>query len=382
MKEARDTAVPNGPVQTTNQSGESADVQSYTWREYERTPTDGQACIVDRAGDIIWTNASWHRNGSPLPIPLKIGGNYGEICRANRTTIANAAMLETAVESLLDSSSEHFDLEVHCISSDGATSGTGPHHHHHCLVRGPAIASDRRVILFHEDVTQSRIANAELHASEERYREFFEAAPDAVFLLSGSPEDTGRVLDANNKAAEDHGYTRDELLGMYIGDLDVHEDAALVKQRVATLFKNGSIAFQVRHRRRDGSEFPVEVTACVASIGGNPIILSFNRDVSERQDYEDALRENKLHIDLAVRASQVGFWHWNLCDNTVIFSPEWKAQIGYEPHEIEDNFEEWRSRVHPDDLESAMRAVNNHIDGVSAEYTTEFRFQHKDGSYR
>ena len=382
MKQARDSAYVNNTVQTTDQSGTDADARGQSWRDYERVPTDGQACILDREGTIVWTNASWHRNGSPLPIPLEVGCNYGATCQESRSSILNSAMLESALDGLLDSSTEHFDVEVHCVSKDHSPSGSGADHH--CLVRGQAFPGEggRRVILFHEDVTESRLANAELHASEERYREFFAAAPDAVFLLSGSPEDLGRILDANNKAAEDHGYTRDELLGMSIGDLDVDEDAALVKQRVATLLEQGSLSFPARHRRRDGSEFPVEVSARVATIGGKPCLISFNRDVSERQEYENALRENKLQIDLAARASQVGFWHWNLCDNSVMFSPEWKAQIGYEPHEIEDNFEEWRCRVHPDDLDSAMRAVNNHIDGVTAEYTTEFRFQHKDGSYR
>lgn len=348
--------------------------------EHDRAPTDGQACILDGSGEVIWTNESWRRNGSPLPMALTIGGNYCTACRENRSSIVDASNLEAALENLLESTTEYFDLEIACIAPK-ANSSKRPYS---CLIRAQAIAIDgkRCVMLSHEDVTAARLANAALHASEDRYRQFFEAAPDAVFLLSGSPEDAGRILDANTKAAESHGYTRDELLTMSIGDLDVQEDAQLVKQRIASLFETGSITFKVTHRRRDGSEFPVEVSARTATVGGKPCIVAFNRDISERQNFEDALRENKLRIDLAARASHVGFWHWDLGDNSVIFSPEWKAQIGFEPHEIEDDFEEWRSRVHPDDLESAMLAVNNHIAGNTADYLTEFRFQHRDGSYR
>ncbi len=340
--------------------------------------TDGQSCILDEVGGIVWTNESWRRNGSPLPIALTIGDNYCTTCRENRSSIADAAELETALEHLLGAATEHFNLEIACI----ATEANSTPRHYRCLIRAQAIAIDdkRCVILNHEDVTDARLAIEALQASEERHSQFFKAAPDAVFLLSGLPEDAGRILDANTKAATTHGYTHEELLTMSIGDLETPKDAELVKQRIRSLLDKGSLTFKATHRRRDGSEFPVEISARTTTVSGKPCIISFNRDTSERRQFEDTIRENKVHIDLAARASQVGFWHWDLRANSVSFSPEWKAQIGYEPHEIKDDFEEWRSRVHPDDLEAAMLAINNHLE-KDADYTSEFRFRHKDGSY-
>ncbi|MFT4844269.1 MAG: PAS domain S-box-containing protein, partial [Candidatus Azotimanducaceae bacterium] len=300
---------PTIPVQSYEIIDGSMSFPSPSNLEHDRAPTDGQACILDGSGEVIWTNESWRRNESPLPMALTIGGNYCTACSENRSSIVDASKLEAALENLLESTTEYFDLEIACIAPK-ANSSKRPYS---CLIRAQAIAIDgkRCVMLSHEDVTAARLANAALHASEDRYRQFFEAAPDAVFLLSGSPEDAGRILDANTKAAESHGYTRDELLTMSIGDLDVQEDAQLVKQRVASLFEKGSITFKVTHRRRDGSEFPVEVSARTTTVGGKPCIVAFNRDISERQDFEDALRENKLRIDLAARASHVGFWHWD-----------------------------------------------------------------------
>tara|TARA_R110002096_G_scaffold5514_17_gene25836 strand:- start:1762 stop:4107 length:2346 start_codon:yes stop_codon:yes gene_type:complete len=351
--------------------------------DHDHVATNGQACMLDSAGKIVWTNDAWRHNGSPLPIPLDVGDNYHTACQGVRTAIADASKLVAALENLLSSNAEHFSLEV-CWHPKDASAPTRDNTPGHCLIRAHAITIDgsRRFMICHEDVSEARTATAALYASEERYRQFFEASPDAVFLLSSSPEDTGRILDANTNAAVIHGYTRDELLTMSIADLDVGEDAELVKQRIASLFAKGSIAFTATHRRRDGSQFPVEVTARTVTVGGQPCIISFHRDTSERREFEHAMRENKMRIDLAARASRVGFWHWDLHDNTVIFSPEWKAQIGYAPDEIEDDFEEWRNRVHPDDLERAMLAVNNHISGKADDYVTEFRFRHRDGSYR
>ncbi|MBK8129209.1 MAG: PAS domain-containing protein [bacterium] len=58
---------------------------------------------------------------------------------------------------------------------------------------------------------------------------------------------------------------------------------------------------------------------------------------------------------MAVHAANVGLWDWDLRANKVRFSREWKAQIGYEEHEIIDDFSEWQSRIHPDDREKPQR---------------------------
>ena len=69
------------------------------------------------------------------------------------------------------------------------------------------------------------------------------------------------------------------------------------------------------------------------------------------------------------------------CTNRVYYSREWKAQVGYDEHEIGDGYEEWASRVHPEDLDRMVRAVRATIEH-RAEFAQEFRFRHRDGSWR
>lgn len=97
---------------------------------------------------------------------------------------------------------------------------------------------------------------------------------------------------------------------------------------------------------------------------------------------EQALREAMLRQVAAVRGGQVGLWDWDLKTDRVHYSAEWKQQIGYEDHEVGDTFDEWRNRVHPDDLESTLRYVKTMIAEARSNYQTEFRFRHRDGSYR
>jgi PAS domain S-box-containing protein len=93
------------------------------------------------------------------------------------------------------------------------------------------------------------------------------------------------------------------------------------------------------------------------------------------------LREALLRQEQAIRAGGVGFWDWDLTSNKVVYSSEWKRQIGYADDELSDSLEEWKNRVHPDDLEPASSFIKIQIEGSVTQYHLEYRFQHRSGSY-
>ena len=105
-------------------------------------------------------------------------------------------------------------------------------------------------------------------------------------------------------------------------------------------------------------------------------------DVTERRRAEAALREALEREHQAVSAGDVGLWDWDLRSNRVRYSQEWKRQIGYADDEISDDFTEWQTRVHPDDLDRSLNAVQAFLASARLKYEIEFRFRHKDGSYR
>lgn len=86
-------------------------------------------------------------------------------------------------------------------------------------------------------------------------------------------------------------------------------------------------------------------------------------------------------LNVALRSANIGIWDWDLLTNKVYYSPEWKRQIGYEVNEISDDFSEWLSRVHPDDVERCLSTINEYIKNPWPDYNLEFRFRHRNGSY-
>lgn len=77
-----------------------------------------------------------------------------------------------------------------------------------------------------------------------------------------------------------------------------------------------------------------------------------------------------------------GVWDWNIAKGKVVFSAQWKAMLGFRPEEIGGGFNEWKRRLHPDDLPAVMARVVEHFEGRSPVYFNEFRMRCKDGSWK
>jgi PAS domain S-box-containing protein len=144
----------------------------------------------------------------------------------------------------------------------------------------PIAAARRRKLL-------ERDRQARLEESEHRYRTLFESASDAIFIHA--PE--GPFLEVNGVAKERLGYTRDEFLHMTPMDIDSSEYASLVSERVAELQREGRLVFETEHVRRDGTLVPTEICSRMIEYDGRPAVLSIARDLSERKQAQEALRQ-------------------------------------------------------------------------------------------
>ena len=106
-----------------------------------------------------------------------------------------------------------------------------------------------------QDISQRKRLEEALRESEKRFRTFVDHATDAFFLL----DDRHVVLDVNRQACQSLGYTRDELVGMTPPDFDPDVTPANIEEINRKLNAGETVAFESRHRRKDGTVFPVEV---------------------------------------------------------------------------------------------------------------------------
>ncbi|MEA5601997.1 PAS domain S-box protein [Nostoc sp. UHCC 0252] len=106
------------------------------------------------------------------------------------------------------------------------------------------------------------------------------------------------------------------------------------------------------------------------------------KEITERIQTEEVLRESKQRWQLALRGNNDGIWDWNVKSNEVFFSARWKEMLGYEDHEISNYLNERVTRVHPDDLDGVRQAIEDHFAQKTPFYITEHRVLCKDGTYK
>ena len=137
------------------------------------------------------------------------------------------------------------------------------------------------------DITDRKRAEEELRDSESQFRSLFEQTGDYILVLELQPDGPPVIVDANEAAIEKHGFSRDEFIGKPISDLDDELNRQLVAERVNRLVAGEHIVFETTHARKDGSVFPVEVSAKLLDVGEGPSrIISIERDITERNRIE------------------------------------------------------------------------------------------------
>jgi two-component system sensor histidine kinase AtoS len=135
----------------------------------------------------------------------------------------------------------------------------------------------------------------EVSENESRYRLLFESAGDAIFILDAEGENAGRIVSANRAAAAMHGYSVEELLSMNIRDVDAPDAAAKFVERIEQALKGDWITAQIEHVKKDGTVFPVEISAGMFEFNDHKYILAIDRDLTERHRAAEMLQRT-IHL--------------------------------------------------------------------------------------
>ncbi|MGE0020893.1 MAG: PAS domain S-box protein [Draconibacterium sp.] len=105
-------------------------------------------------------------------------------------------------------------------------------------------------------------------------------------------------------------------------------------------------------------------------------------EITEHKKAELALLASEQRFAHVIDATEQGIWDWNIETNEVFYSEQWKKMIGYSDDELKNEFSTWVDHLHPDERESNIQSVENYLKNPTEHFLLEFRFRHKDGSYR
>jgi PAS domain S-box-containing protein len=201
---------------------------------------------------------------------------------------------------------------------------------------------------------------------------------EAAFLI----DDRGRFHYANEEACRILGYTRAELLGLGVSDIDPEFPVERWSDHWRELKAQRSLSFESRHRTRDGRTFPVEISANYFEYGGRGYNLGLVRDITERKRAQEALRRSEAYLSEAQRLAHTGSWAWSPATlQSLYWSEEMFRIFGLNPQEGVPSTETFWQRIHPEDLgrtrELLLRAAAGNM-----EYTHDHRIVLPDGTVK
>ncbi|SEG67950.1 GGDEF domain-containing protein [Marinobacterium lutimaris] len=214
----------------------------------------------------------------------------------------------------------------------------------------------------------------------EFFYQMYRHISDAVYLID--PE-TSNIIDANAAGCAALGMSRQEVVSE--SAMTLNKDVLGLEQWneiSAEIQRKGSFLFMGRHRRKDGSDYPVEILTDCIEYEGRSVFVSVARDLSGFERHRDYLLENEHLRTLFLNESSDGLWDWNLEDSSLFLSPQWFRIMGYGPHEIENpTVETWSNAIHPDDVKRVMDAMESHLSGESARYEVKYRLRNRNGNF-
>jgi PAS domain S-box-containing protein len=166
------------------------------------------------------------------------------------------------------------------------------------VLRMPVVDLNGRIIgtqgiIF--DISERKRAEEALREREQLFQGLFNASPDAIVLIDPNhPDISWPIVDCNEASCRMNGYSRQEMIGQSIDMLNITE--GLSRERIEyfdNLKREGIIHIETTHRHKDGHSFPVEVSTSIITIGGHEMVLGIDRDITERKNTEERIKESE-----------------------------------------------------------------------------------------
>ncbi|MBX6311618.1 MAG: PAS domain S-box protein [Isosphaeraceae bacterium] len=186
--------------------------------------------------------------------------------------------------------------------------------------------------LFRRDAVRRRRAAEAEHASEARKAAMLESALDAIITI----DHEGRVLEFNPAAERTFGYAREQVIGRELAELiippalrDRHREG--LKRYLAT--GEGPILgrrLELTAQRADGTEIPIELSITRLPAEGPPVFSGFLRDITERKQAEEALRQGEERIRMLLDSSSEGIYGIDTHGRCTFANPACARLLGFE----------------------------------------------------
>lgn len=240
---------------------------------------------------------------------------------------------------------------------------------------------ERREIDMRRSIEQSEHAIDDLRVrvrdAEAQYRFLYERFPLAACVYD---RETLDILEVNQAAIEQYGYSREEFLALRAPALlaEGHEDD------VRTAIKDGGDARAERvwkHRRRDGSLMHATVFASDVVFLDRPARLALALDVTDRVRSEADRERSEARFQMVTRATSDAVWDWDIESGALWWNEGFRVHYGWDWQGHAATIDQWTDLIHPDDRPAARGSLDAAAASDAADWQASYRMLRADGSY-
>ena len=237
------------------------------------------------------------------------------------------------------------------------------------------------ILLVTRDIDAQKQMEHSLLESQEHFRALAENSPDVimrfdrqhrhVYVNSAVVGQTGlEISDFVNRSHREMGIFPEDKVKIWEKALD----------QVFSSGKPHTIVFDIALGDRTTS-YEWRLYPEIGTSDSIQSVIGVARDITESMDSEVALKQSEERLNLALQATELGLWDWNVVTNEVYLSPIWLSMLGYGPDELPQELDTWTSLLHPDDVDETVKTVQDSIKNREASFDIEFRLKQKNGTY-
>ncbi len=237
------------------------------------------------------------------------------------------------------------------------------------------------ILLVTRDIDDQKKMEQSLIDSQEHFRALAENSPDVIMRFDRKL----RHVYVNKAAVDQTGIEVKDFISKSHREMDRFPEHNIQQWEEALnlVFKTGkpaTIVFDLTLENRTTS-YEWRLYPEIGTSEAIESVIGVARDITENKDSQVALKQSEERLNLALQATKLGMWDWNLVTNKVYLSPIWFSMLGYGPDELPQELDTWTSLQHPDDLEQSMKTIQDVIKNRKESFDIVFRLRQKSGAY-
>jgi PAS domain S-box-containing protein len=212
-----------------------------------------------------------------------------------------------------------------------------------------------------------------------QFEHLFNEYPIPMWIYEKS---TMRFLSVNDAAAQKYGYSRNEFMELTLKDIRNKEDIPLLMENAAERCNGTEYRGIWRHRKKDGTNFFVEIYSLPAVYFGKNARFIMAKDVDAEVKATKEARELGMRYELLAQATNDAVYDKNLITNTVTWNHGLNNLFHYSNNDDADLVQWWQQNIHPADHTRVVNSLATCIATGLNYWSAEYRFQCAEGDYK